>query len=83
MGLQWESAGISGNQRLWPDPSYHTIRAGANRVPPGHRVGKPVLGYTFTFAIIPADINLVPAMARNTMGQGLPTMSSSTLKTMA
>ena len=36
--------------------------------------------YTRTRLIIAADISRVAAMARNTIGHGLPVMSSSTLK---
>ena len=36
--------------------------------------------YTRTRLIIAAEISRVAAMARNTIGQGLPVMSSSTLK---
>ena len=44
---------------------------------------KAAPGYTLTLAIIAAETTLVPAIARKTIGQGLPAMSRTMLKTMA
>jgi len=46
-------------------------------------VGVMLVVYTFTAAIMAADKTLVAAMIRKTTGQGLPVMSSHTLKIIA